>query len=212
MKKILHVVCVDNYLPELMEFTLPNLKAYATKCGAEFNLITERKFPDFPPTYEKMQVHELGRGAEWNILMDADFMIHPDFWDVTTGFRKDMVAFHAGYDARYWFIPDQYFMRDGRARGIATNFVAVSDWCHDVWTPLEFGWDVAKTKSKRLHIIDEYCFSRNLAKFGLKYTGINFEPEQQYMFQHMGLKDRTEDEIKACVAKAKQLLKEWGQA
>lgn len=164
-------VRVNDYFPELCEITLPWIKAYAKRIGAEFHEITERKFPDFPPTYEKLQIHELGADSQWNILIDADMVLNSNFPDVTQ-FNPQEIGLYMTYDASFLFEPDQYFVRDGRRLGIATNFLAVHHCNHDVWTPLEMPFSVAQHKTKRLHIIDEYCFSRNVARFGLKVNGV----------------------------------------
>ena len=208
MKKTLYTVCVDNYFPELMTYTFPNLKQYAKKIGADFHVITERKFPEFPPPYEKVQIYELGKENDWNILVDADLLLHPDFEDITL-MDPRYIHFHAGYEALDIFTPDHYFLRDGRNRGITTNLMFVSRLCHDIWTPLEFGWDIAKTKTGRLHIIDEYCISRNMAKFGIGYDGVCFSKESQYLIEHFGMMDRSEETIKELLKQAEITASKW---
>jgi len=210
MKKVLYTVCVDDYFPELCEITFPNLRAYADKIGAEHHIIRDRKYPGFPPTYEKLQVHELGKYNDWNILIDADAMIHPQMWDVTEKIPKDHVGFHAGFEAHYLFKKDPYFLRDGRNRGVSANFLVSHAWCHDFWTPLEFGWDVAESRTERNHIVDEYCLSRNLAKFGLKWTGV-LESYQQHLFQHFGAQDQDKPTQEEMVSQAKWLTHEWSK-
>lgn len=211
MRKALFTVCVDNYCPELMEITLPNLEQFADRIKAEFIVIRDRKFPDFPPSYEKLQIHQLGLPYDWVVLVDADSMIHPDMHDPTADASPFMVRVHAGYDIRDRFALDQYFHRDGRYMGIATNFLAVSAACHDIWTPLEFGWEVAKHRTKRLHIIDEYCVSRNLARFGLKYDGMiaNSETTGAYLWRHFGMAERTEEAYRELLERARSLAGEY---
>ena len=52
MRKLIHVVNINNFFPELFALTYPTVKAYAERCGYMINLITERKFPDYPLHYE----------------------------------------------------------------------------------------------------------------------------------------------------------------
>jgi hypothetical protein len=99
--------------------TFPLLNRYAEKIGAEFRVISERKFPDWPITFEKFQIFNLGREAEndWNIYIDADALIHPETPDFTLYIPKDTIA-HTGQD----FAPlrwkyDRFYMRDGRDIG-----------------------------------------------------------------------------------------------
>jgi hypothetical protein len=49
------------------------LQAYASKIGAEFRVIRERRFPGWPLDYEKLQIHELARedGNDWSIYGNA---------------------------------------------------------------------------------------------------------------------------------------------
>jgi indolepyruvate ferredoxin oxidoreductase beta subunit len=72
MTKAVWVLYINNYFPELCKYTLPTIKLYAQKIGADFNLITTRKYLEFPITYEKIQIYELGNNYDWNILIDAD--------------------------------------------------------------------------------------------------------------------------------------------
>ena len=169
---VVHVLNINNYFPELCEITMPLIKNYCKKINARLNIITERKYPTFPVTYEKMQVWEYGRQADWNILIDADMVVHPDAPNLTNMFTPDTVAFQSAFDADKQFAADEYFLRDGRKVGIAGGLVVTSKMTHDLWTPLEFPYVIAATKTKRQHILDEYCLSRNLAKFGMKFMGI----------------------------------------
>lgn len=208
IKKCVHVVNIgDNYLKDLKQITLPNILQYAERIGADVNIITQRKFPEWPMTYEKMQVYEDGKGYDWNVLIDLDTLIHPDFCDVTMQYPKSVVSFNFAYNADTQLRPDKYFARDGRNVGVATNFVVTSDWTHDLWEPLDISVDVAKQCVVRHHITDEYCISRNLAKYGMKYAGIAPTPETQQLIFHIGAESENEQES---VVKAVDYIKNFG--
>ena len=137
MKKTLFTLAVDDYAPEICALTFPLMERYAEKIGADFHVITERKYPHYPPVFEKLQIHELGRdmGNDWNLYVDADALIHPDLFDITEHLSKDTV-FHNGSDpASIRFKPDEYFRRDGRNIGSCNWFTIASDWCLDLWRP-----------------------------------------------------------------------------
>ena len=141
-----------------------------------------------PPVYEKFQLYELSKehGNDWNIFIDADTLVHPDFWDITEVLSKDTTC--SGY-ASDWspirFRPDKYFRRDGRYIGKGNWCLIASDWCTDIWKPLDditFSQAVENihptnqelnTVIKREHLIDDYLVSRNIAKYGLKHTLIS---------------------------------------
>lgn len=181
IKKTVYTVNVGNYEPQITELTYPLLCAYADKIGADFHVITERKFPGWPIVYEKLQIHELGRGSDWNIYFDSDALVNPEMFDVTNHLTKDTVL-HNGKDmagVRWQY--DHYFMRDGRNIGSCNWFTVGSDWCLDLWKPLDMTFEeasrnihltVAEHNSgmfKDNHLIDDYTLSRNIARYGLKF-------------------------------------------
>ena len=186
MRKTIYTLNIGNYAPEIRELTYPLMKRYAHKIGAEFFEITERKWPELPPVYEKFQIYELGREHknDWNIYLDADALVHPEFPDITSLLNKDMVCFHWKDFAPIRFRYDNVFLRDGRNIGEGNWFAIASDWCLDLWHPLDdITFDQAcdnifptvleaKTVIKRDHLIDDYLVSRNIARYGLKHCTI----------------------------------------
>lgn len=184
MKKTLYLLNIDNYAPKLTKLTVPSIKAWAKKIGAEVVEITERKFPDMPPVYEKFQIYELAKknGSDWNIYIDSDAMVHPDMFDPTDFLPKDTVMFHGLDMATNRFIADDYMRRDGRFIG-ACNWLAIfSNWCIDLYTPLQdltFEEAVARihpTNTEKnsgviepSHLIDDFTVTRNIARFGIKH-------------------------------------------
>lgn len=192
MKKKLFTVIVDNYFPELLTYTVPNIERFAHKIGAELSIISERKYPEFPPTFEKLQIHELGRDSDYNILVDADTMFHREMFDPTSVVMPNSFGCYMQFDASLLFEPDEFFYRDGRALGVASNFMVVPRACHDIWTPFEFTAEEAKTKTKRWFIIDEYCISRNVARYGLKCTGL-LGNDLQHLIQHFDVNSKNPD-------------------
>lgn len=185
MKKTVFTLLVDNYAPEITEYTLPLIHNYAKRIGANFHIIKDRKFPGWPPVYEKLQIYELGQQMEndWNLFIDADAMVSPECPDVTELLQKDTVM-HNGCDhATIRWKYDRFFRRDGRHIGSCNWFTLGSDWCIDLWKPLDDLTLEEATKNITLcisenncgvmdssHLIDDYTLSRNIAKFGLKFT------------------------------------------
>ena len=196
MKKLIHCVYINDFFPELWKLTLPTIKQYAYNIGAELNIITERKFPQWHINYEKIQVYQDGKNADANFLIDADILIHKDFPDFSSGITfPHHIAFNDNYHASTKFhIKDNInFLRDGRDVGIASNAVISFKSTHDIWTPL----DITPQEGKQItHVregdIDEYTLSNNMARFGLKYTGITWEEWQRNFFVHIGTGNRKE--------------------
>src|SRR5215212_8392424 len=138
-KKTIYLLNIGNYEPEITALTYPSIHRYATKIGAAVHVITQRKFPDWPVTCEKLQIYELGtqHRNDWNIYIDSDTLIHPDLFDITEHLPKDTVLnYHNDFAGPRWAV-DDYFRRDGRWISTCGWFTIASDWCLDLWRPLD---------------------------------------------------------------------------
>lgn len=187
MKKIIFLLNIDNYAPKITTLTYPLIYYYANKIGAEVYIIKERKFPNFPPVYEKLQIYELARKfkCEWAIYIDSDALVSPDTIDFTHFLPKNCVA-HNGCDfANVRWKYDNYFLRDGRNIGSCNWFTIASEWCFDLWEPLtdltleealSNIYIVMEEENSKVitqdHLIDDYVLSRNIAKYSLHFTTI----------------------------------------
>ena len=228
IKRMVFLLNVDNYEPRVTEITYPLIKHYADKIGAQIFMIRERKFPDFPPVYEKLQIYELAQKFQndWNIYIDSDALVHPDFFDITHFLPKDTVC-HNGKDvAPHRWRYDRFFHRDGRHIGSCNWFTIASDWCVDLWHPLD---DISKEEAidriyptvgemngctKKDHLIDDFTLSRNIAKYGLKFTTVmkiqeqcGYDPGKTGFLWHIY---NVPEEQK--VEQMKKVLKLWGVA
>lgn len=202
MKKELFVVIVNDYFPELCEITVPHIKRYANKINAKFTIISERKFPLFPPTYEKLQIYDLGKDNDYNILLDVDILILKSMYDVTE-LVTDKIGVWMDYDTNYLFKNFNY------PKGLATNFVVVPNCCHEVWKPID-NFEEIKNKLVRPFIVDEYIFSKNLWEHNYKYIGIIHKGIEGKHFYHLNV---TTDsvEIKETLLKTCRLFLEGSE-
>lgn len=185
MKKLVAVMCMDNWEPEITSRTFPLLRHYAKKIGADFWLIDERKYPDCPIGYERFQIYDVADQYDWVLQIDADLVMHPDMPDVTSFVNKDTILISRPDHAAKRFQGDPLFWRDGRYISVPGFFTVTSDWCRDFWrlpddltpqeaiarvTPLEHEWDRwEKTVVDGSHLVVDYIWSRNVARYGLKY-------------------------------------------
>lgn len=182
MKKTLWLLNINDYAPELTEITYPLIRHYARKIDADVQVITERRFPDWPVEYEKLQIYDLGAGNDWNLYIDSDALVHPDLFDITEILPKDTVL-HNGRDiaGNRWKY-DRFFRRDGRHIGSCNWFTLASDWCIDLWEPLQdltleqAVANISLVNNEAIsgvmgpeHLIDDYTLSRNIARYGLKF-------------------------------------------
>lgn len=212
----------DKY-QEITDITYPLLKRYAHKIGAEFHVIDQRKFPEWmSPTYEKCQVYALAQEMEtdWNLFFDADALVHPDTPDVTAMLHKNTVM-HNGVD----FAPirwkyDRFFDRDGRHIGSPSWLCVASDWCIELFKPLDdLTPEEAYSNISPVHgeltsgvepwrLIEDYVFSRNIAKYGLKFKTFHQLMEENKFggdyFHHLYAMPAEEK-----VVRMKECLKRW---
>jgi hypothetical protein len=202
------VLATEGYAPELCAITLPTIKAYAERIGADFNLITTRKFPSFPVNYERLQIYEAGKSYDWNINIDADMVIGKKLHDITTNAPENLVRIVMKFDATMYFNVENniYFQRDGRNVGLVDAFIVTSRLTHDLWEPLPGNFEdhLSLFKDDQNRRISEFCLSQNLAKYGLQFGGAFIRSDEIF---HVGYTSGSKDEA-LFVAKAK--ASEWG--
>jgi hypothetical protein len=193
-----------------MEITTPLMKRYADRIGAEFIEITERKFPEWHIHFEKTQIWELGKDADWNVFFDGDVLVHPDMFDVTK-LNSKLVYLKDGYRANIKFRPNKYFIEDKRNQGISSCVIITSKENHKIWTPLnmtpiEVDNEIITTDENRRKGIEssfyqeEYLLSYNLAKYKINYSGM----EQGFLF-HSYLSN----DVKTKIEELKKVSKQW---
>ena len=218
----------DKY-SDITAITYPLIKHYAKKIGAEFVEIKERRFPEWPPTFEKLQVYQLAQEMknDWNIFLDADAMVHPDCMDFTAHLNKDTVAHNGSDHASFRFRYDRFYMRDGRNIGSASWLCIASDWCIELFepptdiTPEDVGRMIYPTASELkagvepIRLVEDFVMGRNIAKYGLKFITV------KEMMVKFGLTDTAGNPIghffhiyatakDEKVTKMQQVLQAWG--
>lgn len=231
VKKTIFTLATDDWMEankELVGITHPLIKAWAHKIGADFYIIRERKFPEWPPTYEKLQIFELAQQMQndWNIYIDSDALIKPDLYDLTSILPRDTICHHGHDFASIRWRFDRFFLRDGRHWGTGNWFSIASDLCIELWKPvadLTLSQCIANIfpTSEELqsgvispeHLIDDYVLSRNIAKYGLKAIdvrgmlprfGPQFEGGGDYFFHQYIVNGE------AKLKQVKEVLLRWG--
>lgn len=192
MRKCVHTIVIDNWFPEMCEITLPLIKTWANNIGADFNLISQAKFPDFPPNYEKMQIWEMGKSYDWNIYLDADMIIDPKKMpDFTLQDPKFFYYESRLLDLSQCYFPHPYFLRDGRSFGVSDCSLVTSTLTHDLWHPSEMTFAEAK-KYCRIgqRVVSEFVINLNIAKFGLKGLGSIGSDKNHFHLQTTDDRDR----------------------
>ena len=91
MKKLLVTLNIGDYDKEITDLTFPYMREYAQNIGADFHIIKERKFPDFPLMLEEFQMYDFSKTYDWIIFLDGDCLINPNGIDLTGLVEKDRV-------------------------------------------------------------------------------------------------------------------------
>jgi hypothetical protein len=80
---------------------------------------------------------------------------------------------------------DLTYIKEDRDVGLATNLLVVPKCCHELFKPLDISWPLAKSLLKREFIIDEFCMSRNLAKYKYSFAGVIYPGVENALFKHL---------------------------
>lgn len=224
-RKTVYTLNIGPYAPEITAMTFPLLQAWVRRMGAELVVIDQRRFPAWPLCYEKLQIYARAqeRDDDWAIFVDADALVHPDTPDFTLLLPRDTVAHNSQDMAAVRWDYDQYFRRDGRHIGSGNWLAMASSWCLDLWRPLDdltLGEALTRIHPVAFetragitpdHLLDDYVLSRNIAKYGLKFTTIKQVQDQSgcagEFFRHEYLLSITEK-----VAALRQALVDWKMA
>lgn len=221
-KKTVYTLNVGPYAPEITELTYPLIRAWARRMRAEFVVIDQRRFPEWPVTYEKLQIYERAqeRNDDWSIFIDSDALVHPEAPDFTRLIPKDTVAHYFNDMAAIRWTYDRFFQRDGRHIGSGNWLAIASAWCLELWKPLddltlsEALANIQPTQFEQRagvtpeHLIDDYVLSRNIAKYGLKFTHVKAIQERTECLGEFFRHDYTMSVADKVVA-LKKILEDW---
>ena len=210
MKINVYTLNINNYFPELMEITIPFMKKYAHKIGAEFIEINERKFPNYHIHYEKMQIYELGKDVDWNIFFDGDLLVNNSMFDISKS-DNNTILLKDGFNVDIKFTMNKYFYFDKRKQGISGCFIATPKKCHNIWenldlSPKEINSKIIVSGNDLNRGIDasfyqeEYVLSYNLAKYKYNFNGV--KKDDMFHSYESNTRDIKLNEIK-------QKIKEW---
>lgn len=207
-KCCVHTIVIDNYLPEMCKITIPNLKVYADRIGADFNIIDKRVFKDFPPIFEEFQVYEMGKDYKYNMVINADFILHKEVPDFTKYFNLNNVGYLGSIDIAYCFKPNNYFKRSGIKRGLSDSLVVSTYLTHDLWTPPTYTYEELKDECLLgEYQLGEFWLSTNLARFGLQLYPIF---TRSYKMYHVGTAFNKEGKPEDLIKKNLELWEKLG--
>jgi hypothetical protein len=196
MNKCIHVVCVNNYRLDIACKTVPYLQFYAKRIGADFNLITDRKYPEWPVTYEKMQIYDLGKKYNCNILLDCDILLDHKMYDITEIVPSNCIGTWMVYDPAITIKEDEFIKLDGSDRIPVTNCIVTRQSQHEFWKPFDsISMATALSRMKREFVIDEYCVGRNTKKNNFSIVGVIEKRVENKLFFHGNITTESNSEF-----------------
>ena len=208
--KCIHVLATLDYAPDLCAVTLPRIEAYAKRIGADFNRITERRFPEFPINYERMQIYEYGKGYDWNVNVDADMLIGDSLVDVTTRIPPEKVgtAMIFKLSEAFPIIGNPVFEKAADDIGIVDMFNVTTKLTHEFWRPLPGPFEEYQNCSPRWgpRKVSEFCVSMNLHRNGYQAAGLFISSDHVHHLNYT-----TYDSPADIVAKAEGILRGWAE-
>ena len=205
--KCIHVVTTHEP-SEIVALSKPLFEHYAARVGSELRFISERKFPSFPPNYERMQVFESGRDFAWNMVVDAGVLVGPLVSDFTKRVDRRQVGLclQAHTPSLFSVSENKYFIRDGRDLGLVEACIVTSSLTHDLWEPLSGGpseW-ISSVKSENPILLSELCLSLNAAKYRFDVLNPFGIPSQLYRLEQ---RSKTTAEL---LQEGREVLSSWG--
>lgn len=177
MKKTIFTLDVGDYEPEITEITFPFMRFYANKIGADFVVLKERRFPEWPILFEEFQIRDHFDGLDWAIFMDADTFVHPECIDYTMYIPEGTVC-PAKADMGASIHHDETLVKGGSVRLGGFLTIAPKE-CFGIWDLPEESleeilekctptmWEARHGMNPR-HMPEEFVLSRNIAKYGYK--------------------------------------------
>ena len=106
MKKLLVTLNINDHDKEITELTFPYMREYAKNVGADFHIIKDRKFLNYPVMLEKFQIYEISKDYDWIIYLDADCLINPNGVDLTSLVEEDRVLIAKYTSPTHHFYPE----------------------------------------------------------------------------------------------------------
>lgn len=185
-RKALFVLNINDYAPEITKLTYPLLRFYARKIDAQFVEIRKRRWPGWPPVYEKLQIYYLAQELEldWALYFDSDALVHPDCVDFTNFISEETCLHNAQDFGNIRFRYDEAMKADGRNIGTCGWFVCAPKSCFKLWEPIDkpLEWVLEQCYPVELewncgifdrgHLVDDYVISRNIARYKLKHDTV----------------------------------------
>ncbi len=106
MKKLLVTLNIGDYDKDITSLTFPRMKEYAKNIGADFHIITERKFPDLDINLEKFQLYDICLDYDWTIFLDADCLINLKGIDLTKLVENGRIIISSYNNPKHHFYPE----------------------------------------------------------------------------------------------------------
>ncbi len=207
MKKLLVTLNINDYDKEITNLTFPFMKEYAKNIGADFHIIKERKFTDFPLMLEEFQMYEFAETYDWIIFLDGDCLINPKGVDLTTLVEEDRVLIAKFNSPTHHYHPDNIEGKYNLKYYAPFFFLVFHKNCKDCVKPYQNPYDYyeyinlksthpeMETYMKiRTHLsekeikdtlIDEFLLTLNLHRYNIKTASLQEDFSELSIIAHI---------------------------
>lgn len=176
MSTCVHFLAIKDPQLPYVDISHLMIRDYARKIGAQFNVITTRKFPSYPVAYEALQIHEMGSAYDWNIYFKPGVLLGESLPDLTSIANKDYVGISMKYSLRsnFTITKNPILEKDARDIGLVDFALLTSKVTHNLWKPLEGEYSAHSmvTKDNAHERFSSFALSQNFAEYGYQFCGL----------------------------------------
>jgi hypothetical protein len=207
MKKLLITLNINDYDKEITGLTFPYMKEYAQNIGADFHIIKQRKFSNFPLMLEEFQMYKFAEIYDWIIFLDADCLINPKGVDLTTLVEEDRVLIAKYNSPTHHFYPENVEGNYNLQYYAPFFFLVFHKNCRDCVKPYENPYDyyeyinlnsthpeMEMYMNMRTHLseeeikgtlIDEFLLTLNLHRYNIKTASLQEDFPESSIISHI---------------------------
>jgi hypothetical protein len=228
MKKLLVTLDIGDYDRDITSLTFPHMQKYAKNIGADFHIITERKFPDFDINLEKFQLYDICLDYNWTIFLDADCLINPKGTDLTKLVENDRIIISSYNNPKHHFYPENieeqynlnyyapffFLVFHKNSKNCVKPYENALDYCKYINIESQnkefLNYLSSKNISKNLisssWFLDEFLFTLNLHRYNIKTASLREDfPELNIIAHTPNEKTKKIEELKKSMHELKKI-------
>jgi len=168
---------------DVLELTGPQMQKYADKCGADFHVITDNLYPEYPLA-NKFRLKNLVANYQRVLFLDVDVWVRASAVDLFQSVFPGHVAIHDDYPHladKSWITNEgeitatQQQVEPIELRTLNSGVVLFDNSHLEMWTPPPLPF-------KPRHVSEQVWVECNLSRLGYPVLGLSVEYNTQWWF------------------------------